>query len=149
MANVPVKVLFYVCGCGCKVPPEKIFKYKKTTNGETARRHLCPDHRTKDGRVVTLEMECQECGKIFQGKRALYCIECRKERKKARTRIYMGAFYKEHPEKHASFNGQRYFDGKRDYVNCVHFGDGICGKICIEPEFYCRARKSKKMKKAA
>lgn len=147
MGGVSVKPVFYVCGCGCKVQPERIVRYRRTIDGQTIQQLRCPKHKDSElGRVISNICRCETCGKIFEGRLAAYCPECRLDRKKENHRVYMQTYYKKKPDKFsgARDKSRRLFqvDGQKKQVNCPLFGPGEhCGKICIDDHFPCSVLK--------
>lgn len=151
MGGVSAKPVFYVCGCGCKVPPEKIVQYRGTVDGQSIKQRRCPKHKGLEiGRVISNICRCETCGKLFEGRLAARCPECRKENR----RIYMQTYYKKNPDKfsEARDKSRRVLQatGKRDSVDCPLFGTGEqCGKVCIAEFFQCRVMENYMKKSAA
>lgn len=142
MGGVSVTPVFYVCGCGCKVPPEKIVQYRGTIDGQSIKQPRCPKHKDSEiGRVITNICKCETCGKLFDGRLAARCPECREARKKENHRVYMQTYYKKKPDKfsEARDKSRRVFKltGEKDRVDCPLFGPGEpCGKVCLALDYF-------------
>jgi len=133
-----VDALFYLCACGCKVSPDDIIKIRGFVDGEQLNRRGCPKHKNLGLGAVVIDniLRCDMCGELFQGRKAHYCLKCRPEHKKEAMREY-GKLYNKSVRLSVG-KPKKQIDGKKEWSDCSLFGGEVCGRVCVEPEFYCR-----------
>jgi len=125
-----MKPVFYLCECGCKVPPKRIKTIDKKIQGKRYRILSCPEHdNLLDGQVVEFVFKCKVCGEYFSSNaNSFYCDDCKDK---------ANASYNQKTKKEKK--NAKIVDGKKKSMDCPLFGNGnSCGQICVADSFDCR-----------
>jgi len=145
--GVSVKPLFYVCGCGCHISPEKILKYRGYKNGKRLGQLRCPEHRENEiSQIISHVLKCDICGAIFEGAKAKFCPECRRERKLVARRAYVLDYYDRFPEK-KNYYRKKKLEIITDQESNNSFCRNICGNVCVKQYFGCEYDPDKQIKR--